>query len=210
MLKLTLFFQCGRCETTGKYCLRRADQEFGARCTSCATSRRKCSLVPDVKPGRSSPTKASQSLDVEIPVETSSSKRQKGKGVLSALTQSFKRKINDRSPEVAQSAKKTSVRQPSPTLSTMQLPRSEIGEPPLTRTPSYISFESFESSANFEADHLRLLLNASQEDLRLERSRFEEREKRQAETFERERQLYASRIRELEKRIGEGSSSYRK
>ena len=92
----------------------------------------------------------------------------------------------------------------------MQLPRSEIGEPPLTRTPSYISFESFESSTNFEADHLRLLLNASQEDLRLERSRFEEREKRQAEMFKRERQLYASRIRELEKWIGEGSSSYRK
>ena len=70
----------------------------------------------------------------------------------------------------------------------MQIPGSEAGKPPLTQTPSYISFESFESSVNFEADHLRLLLNASQEDLRLEQSCFEEREKHQAEMFERERQ----------------------
>ena len=149
--------------------------------------------------GKSSPTKTHQSLDIEIPVEASSFKKQKGKSVLSALTKPFKRKINDWSPEVAQSSKKTSVHQASPTLSMMQIPRSEIGEPPLTQTPSYISFESFKSGANFEADHLCLLLNASQEDLRLEWSRFEEREKHQAEMFERERQHYASRIRELEK-----------
>jgi hypothetical protein len=205
---LTYCFQCGRCATTKKDCFRLVDQDYGSRCRACASSRRQCSLVTEVKAIKQSPSKTLLSLDDEIPT-ASTSKKQKGKSVLSALAKTFKRKTEDRSPEVAQPSKKPSFRQLSPTLSTMQAPGSEAGAPPLTKTPSYISLDSFESEpgTNFEADHLRMLLNASQEDLRLERTRADERVQRQAEMFAKERQHYAARIRELERKTGEGSSS---
>jgi hypothetical protein len=151
-----------------------------------------------------------RSLPPDIPDDSPpKNKKVTGKGIVKALTKSFKRKQAERSPEVPQPSKKPSVQSFSPSISSLHIPTAETPGPPLTTTPSFVSIHSFESDTgrNFEAERLRLLLNASQEDLRLERSRFAEREQLQTEMFENQRRQYELRIRELENaRRGEGSS----
>ena len=76
--------------------------------------------------------------------------------------------------------------------------------PPLSTSPSFSSFDSYGS--HFEANRLRHLLNASHDDLALQRQHFEERERRQLEQFEAERRMYETRIRELTEEVkGRGS-----
>jgi len=131
---------------------------------------------------------------------------------MQVLTKPFnKRKTADRSPEVPQPSKKSSFRTLSPTISAINIPPSESGAPPLTMTPSFVSIDSFgsETHRNFEADHLRLLLNASKEDLRLERNRAAEREQQQADMLQNQRLFYEARIRELQSDRGEGPSRRR-
>lgn len=129
--------------------------------------------------------------------------------MLSALASTFKgkskRKTKDRSPEAAQSTQPSkkqsfSLLQALPSISSVNMPPSEIGAPSLTTTPSFISVNSYESgsSVNFLADHLRLQLNASREDLRVERERYARREEQQAELIDAQRQHYEARIRDLE------------
>jgi len=85
--------------------------------------------------------------------------------------------------------------------------------PPYSSSPSLSSFELPESSSarDFEVQRLRIMLNASHEDLRLQRQHYEDRERREQERFEAEREIYNRRIRELEEsRKGEGSSSFQR
>jgi hypothetical protein len=81
--------------------------------------------------------------------------------------------------------------------------------PPLSSSPSLASFDSAgsESGRVYEVERLKLLLNASQESLRLQRQQYEASERR----MEQERALYERRIRELEGNPkGEGGSGYRR
>jgi hypothetical protein len=84
--------------------------------------------------------------------------------------------------------------------------------PPYSSSPSTSSFEHPASSSgrDFEVQRLTLMLNASQEDLSLQRQHFEEQAHRQQERFERERLLMRARIRELEGSAkNDGGSSVR-
>jgi hypothetical protein len=183
------------------------------RCTTCASAKRKCSLVEDAKPIKSSPAKTHRSLpDSEAPIVASTPSNKKGKGVLSALVKPFKRKTEDRSPEAPQLSKKPSLRPISPSISLVRAQASKSGDPPLTQTPSFTSFDSIgsEPGANFEADHLRLMLTASQDDLRLERERALEREQRLTSSFDVERRYYEAKIRDLERSAWGAGPSRRK
>jgi hypothetical protein len=112
-----------------------------------------------------------------------------------------KRKVVDRSPEVAQPSKKPSIPSYSPSAFSLDRPSTSMG-PPLSTSPSLSSFDSYPSTSgrNYDAEHLRMLLNASQERLRLEQ-----------ELFAQERALYESKIKDLEqqKRGGGGGPSRR-
>jgi hypothetical protein len=193
--------------------MRRVNQPLGVRCTVCASAKRKCSLVEESKLSKASPTKSTLSLEPEEPVEEASPKDKKGKGVLSTLARSFKkRKGADRSPEATLSSKKSFVRPSSPSLSSYTPAVSSMG-PPLSASPSYSSFDSLQSLSkrNYEAERLKVLLNASQENLRLQQDHFIERERKQQEAFDLERAIYESRINELEmQRRGGGSGASRR
>lgn len=148
------------------------------------------------------PPKERRAEDVEEP-EEESPKSKKGKGVLKTVISSFKRNREDKSSEASSPKKKST---PAPSLISQEQPQSILGSmgPPPTSSPSFSSFESAKER-NYEAERLRILLNASQEDLRLQREHFIERERRQQESFDAERALYEARIEELQRRRGEGS-----
>jgi len=98
--------------------------------------------------------------------------------------------------------------------------------PPLSTSPSLASFESYRSDTvagqNYEVDRLRLIVSASQEDLRLQQSHFDEeheflrrryetRERQLQERFAAERSLLEARILDLERdKAGEGSRGSRR
>lgn len=174
--------------------------------------------------------------------------------ILRNLAKGFKRKLGERSPEVATSSSKSTSRlvgvivpdPPMPHSYYVQLgtrldtalpPSSSTRDagppsrlttspsftresgPPYSSSPSLSSFENPESPSdpNFEVQRLRLMLNASQEDLFLQKQHYEDRERRERERFDAERAVYDRRIRELEEskkreesKRGEGSSSSRR
>ena len=87
--------------------------------------------------------------------------------------------------------------------------------PPVTRTPSLFagSVQSFESDPgrNYEVERLQLLLNASTEDLLLERTRAAQRELLLTEEMTSRTRAYEAKIKELENaNKGEGGSRRRK
>jgi hypothetical protein len=177
-----------------------------------------------------------------VEVVEESPKSSKGKGILSSLAKGFKRKLADRSPEAAVASESSSrfqmvcVSIPAPPLphsayiqlgarastsSVVSYPTGEMG-PPLSSSPSLASFDSHGSGPgrHYEVEHLKLLLSASQEDLRIQQENFdeerkmlqrrlEERDTRYRERAEKERAVYEARIRELEnaqQSRGSGSS----
>jgi hypothetical protein len=130
--------------------------------------------------------------DVEL-VETPKSK---GKGILGAISKTFKRKQLDRSPEEPLGPSKKPSRSemvcvdiplpPRPHYEYKQfdarssitsLNTSPFGSmgPPMSSTPSLASFDSrtSEKGRNFEAERYRTLYNISQEDLRNQRRQYE-------------------------------------
>jgi hypothetical protein len=155
-------------------------------------------------------------------------------GMFKALTKSLKRNKGDRSPEEA-STSQTRRRfnlvgvvvppPPIPHSSYVQLgslssaPPSVVNEPlrdptpPVSSSPSLASFDSAGSDSvpRYEVNRLRLLLTASQEDVRVQRQEFEDRERRANERFEAERQVYEEQIRAMTAwNRGEGSSNARR
>ncbi len=87
--------------------------------------------------------------------------------------------------------------------------------PPATHTPSLFSgsVQSFGSDTgrNYEVERLQLLLNASTEDLALERARAAQRESLLTEELTSRSRAYEARIKELENaNKGEGGSRRRK
>lgn len=169
----------------------------------CEKGRRKCSLV--VKPV----TSKVHAEVVEEPVaqEETSPKGKKKPGVLGSIARSFKRNREDRSPEPIPEPTSPFSTRIAPSFSRTSLNPSVRGSmgPPPTLSPSR-SFDSFGSERNYEAERLHHLLQSSQEDLRLTREHYLERERRQQEAFEVERSIYQARIDELQRRKGEGSS----
>lgn len=156
------------------------------------------------------------------------------------ISRSFKRKNSDRSPEDPPASQASSryqmvcvlipspprplhlysqlEHQASPTLSQSMMP------PPISTTPSFASFDSFPAGtgqrSHYEVDRLRLVVNASQEDLRLQttqfdeerlqiRQRYEAREKQLLERFDAERRIYTTRIQELEQELAVARGSRR-
>jgi hypothetical protein len=99
-----------------------------------------------------------------------------------------------------------------------------MGPPASSYPSSIVSFESREpgSGRNYEADHLRMLLSASQENLAFQqrlydedtdrlRRRHEERQKQMRDQHAAEKALYQERIAELERNNrGEGGSGSRR
>lgn len=164
-----------------------------------------------------------------------SPKASKGKAILKSLSSPFKRKLADRSPEAPPVPSQPKSRftlvgvfVPPPPLpyasyiqlgnrlsSTSLVPSSSslpAAPPPLSATPSLVSFDSQDpsTSATFDADRYRALYRMSQENLVFQQAQFEEeremtlrrqqeRERRQQEQFDVERALYQSRIQELER-----------
>jgi hypothetical protein len=208
---------CEKCQGRKTVCLRRSDQPEGSRCVYCSQSKRGCSLLAVSKtPQKSRGKKPAPEGEV---VEEEVEKTSKGKGIFSAISKSFKRKQEDRSPEAA--FQESPSRYPStyaqPSISSFS---DAMGPPPTSSAPSMISFGSRASGAsnNPEAAHLRLLLNASQEDLRLQvqqadedrialQRRYDAQLRRQQERFDAEREFYEGRIAELERlNRGEGGS----
>jgi hypothetical protein len=201
---------------------------LGSRCVGCKGRKKGCSIVIKAKPSAASVHSASPPLDEEIVVEESP-KKNKGKGIFGALT-GFKRPSADISPPAdpptskARRFKMVGVEVPPapfPHSHYHQLgsrpsatsPTSSIvaeHPPALSSSPSLASFDSTGSTSGlaFEVDRLTILLSASQEDLSIQRSQYEEQARRQQERFERERLLMQSRIRELEGNTkNEGGSS---
>jgi hypothetical protein len=183
----------------------------------CAVARRKCSLVEVSKAPKSSPSKGNSSIDPQIVDDSPpSSKKNKKTSVINAIASKFssKRKTADRSPEAPPApSKKASIRSFTPSLSSSLRP-SEASGPAASHTPSLFSgsVHSFDSGTgrNYDAERLRLLLNASTEDLALERSRAAQREQLLVEEFASRSRAYEARIRELENaNKGEGSSRRR-
>jgi hypothetical protein len=171
-------------------------------------------LVEDFKPPKVSSSKKAPSISSEASNDQSSPKDAKTKSVLSVLVSPFrgknKRKTSDRSPEVPKPSKKPSLRSLSPSTSSFNQP--SVASVP-AQTPSLLSVNSFESDIgkNFEVERLRLKLNASIEDLAIERKRSAQFEQLQAEEFASRSRAYEARIRELENaNKGEGSSRRRK
>lgn len=181
--------------------------------------------------------KSKRALELEEPEEgeETAPKSSKSSGILGALAKSLKRKTSDRSPEATISSKKGGPRgtlvgvivpsPPIPHSSYTQLPVrtsapssvisvSDEPAPPLSSSPSLVSFTSTapdRENRDFELNRLNVLLNASQENLALQRRQFEEREKLQQAQFDAERVIYATRIRELqEPDRGEGGSGVRR
>jgi hypothetical protein len=176
-----------------------------------------------------------------------SPKTSKGKTILRSLTSPFKRKQEDRSPEAPSSSKPKSrftlvgVVVPPPPLphsSYLQLSKRTDTSPlataasthspslpPVSATPSLISFDSQGSgtSVNFDAERYRTLYRMSQESLALQQAQHEEelamtrrrqmeRERRRQEEFDFERTIYESKITALEQAVSRqneasGSSS---
>ena len=125
-----------------------------------------------------------------------------------------KRKTADGSPDELppKPSKKPSLRSLSPSISSYPRP-SEASYPLASHTPSLFSVNSYESETgrNYEVERLKLLLNASTEDLALERSRAAQRERLQAEEFASRSRIYEARIKELENaNKGEGPSRRRR
>ena len=166
-------------------------------------------------------------------VDPEDSPKQK-EGIFSSLKNSLKRTKVDRSPEEASPPVQRRRFQmvgvavpapPRPHSSYTQLrsrpsaPPSNIDEPrgeptpPVSSSPSLASFDSAgsDSGQQYEVNRLRLLLNASQEDLQFQRQQFEDRERRHNERFDAERAMYEARIQQLEgNKKGEGSSAFRR
>ena len=131
---------------------------------------KKCSLL-----SKDQPPKESRAEDVEEPGEEESPKSKKGKGVLKSVISSFKRNREDKSSEVSSPKKKST---PAPSIISQEQPQSILGSmgPPPTSSLSFSSFESAQER-NYKAERLHILLNASQEDLRLQREHFYKRER---------------------------------
>jgi hypothetical protein len=75
--------------------------------------------------------------------------------------------------------------------------------PPISATPSMASFDSLgsgtDSGRDFEVNRLKHLLNASQEDFRLQQQQFAEERERLRRRNAEERAMYEARIQELER-----------
>jgi hypothetical protein len=156
--------------------------------------------------------------------------KSKGKSLLGAISGKLtgKRKQADRSPEEASSSKQPGSGTQTVCVVVPMAPRplshyhqlntrsthSIVMGPPLSASPSFSSFETraSESERNFEAERLRMMFNASQDDLHRHqqhseeeynsmRQRYRERESRREEAFAMEREHYLARIAELEKAL---------
>lgn len=165
------------------------------------------------KTSRASPIKTNWEEGPEPSADEESPKISKGKRVLSSIAKSFKRKQADRSPESTNPYEPASHSPPSPSVVSLAPTMSGSMGPPLSTTPSIVSFDSFHSSTsrNYEAERLRLLLRASHEDLQAQRTFYENREQAMIERFNAERQLYDDKFAELHAMSrGEGSSKSRR
>jgi hypothetical protein len=205
----------------------------GVRCTGCAARKKACNLVADAKASlarvREPSIEIGSGEDEVVEVDEGKTETPKKKGIFSAFT-NRKRTQADRSPEESSHSEKprhrfklVGVDIPPPPIphshyqqlgSRLSPPSSatvppEESAPPLSSSPSLASFDSAgsESGRLYEVERLKLLLNASQESLRLQRQQYEASERQ----MEQERALYERRIRELEGNPkGEGGSGYRR
>jgi hypothetical protein len=187
--------------------------------------------VSDSKPPspKKEPLPSTPPADYVVEVDDSPTEKRK-KGLFSVFSKAPKRKQADLSPDQVTSSSAPSrsrltlvgVVVPPPPLphssylqlshpslassSNLEAPQ-EVPTPPISSSPSLASFDSrhSDSGAMFEVNRLRLLLNASQEELRIEKERFAEQERRTAARAEAERALYVARIDELQKERGMGS-----
>jgi hypothetical protein len=187
------------------------------------------------RPAKTSPDKSTRSkksvVDEEPEeIEVDEVTPPKKKGLLGALTKGFKRKQDDRSPEeAAASSSRSKVRvlmprMPRPYAEYVQfnilpirpsysMSSNEMAPPPpRSLSPSLASFDS-QSGRNYEVEHYKFLLSASQEDLSLqgqvideERRRYQEKERRLTERFNRERDMFKARITELELELSQRGS----
>jgi hypothetical protein len=218
-------------------CYRHESQLPGTRCTSCARKKKGCTNVVGGKSAGSSKKKGKspeieEEAEEEV-IEESPPPEKKGKGIMGALKSLNKRTLSDRSPEEAPSPSKPRRRfnlvgvivpnPPLPHSEYIQLPSLSSNPPsvvpsaaadiapPLSSSPSLASFHSTASDQSYEIERLKLLLNASQEDLSLQRQEFENREHRLQNRFDAERKVYEARIRSLQGGDrGEGGSGSRR
>jgi len=192
--------QCTTCIDNGHYCLRKANQKYGARCTVCAKLRKKCSIVEEVKISSPHSRKASRSKkvpsmeEVAIAVDIPDPNPQ---SFIGALKQGIKRKLTDRSPEAASSSMRppaTQAQLGARSSASLPLPFAfeEIAPPP-SSSPSIRSFASSQS-ANFETERLRMLLNESQEDLRFQQHQHEQQVAEMARRFDEQQRRWQNKL----------------